>query len=33
LDGGAPSIAPDRQDDPAHPPPLWKHVLRFWRFF
>lgn len=31
LDGAAPPIAPDRQDDPASVP-LWKRVLRFFRF-
>jgi hypothetical protein len=29
-DGGAPSIAPDHQDDPASLP-LWKRLLSFWR--
>jgi hypothetical protein len=31
LDGGAPSIAPDGQDDPVSLP-LWKRVMRFFRF-
>jgi hypothetical protein len=31
LDGGAPSIAPDHQDDPASLP-LWKRVVRFFWF-
>lgn len=30
LDGDAPSIAPDRQDD-APSSSLWKRVMRFWR--